>query len=109
MKVKAKWAGRGIALCIGEWKLYVDGKDATDKIPEDLRTESMNTYKKYERWYFKGWDVEWESYYDGLKQDEWIESNKMKSQQILKFNVKFSKQLMNKIFALTHVVGVFSN
>lgn len=36
----------------------------------------MNTYKKYERWYFKGWVEEWKSYYDGLKQDEWIESNK---------------------------------
>ena len=71
MEVKAKWTGRGFALCIGEWKLYVDGKDITDKIPEDLRTEPMNTYKKYERWYFKDWVEEWESYYDGLKQDEW--------------------------------------
>lgn len=41
MEVKAKWTGRGFALCIGEWKLYVDGKDVTDKIPEDLRTEPM--------------------------------------------------------------------
>ena len=76
MEIKAKWTGRGFAHCVGEWKLYVDGKDVTDKIPEDLRMESMNTYKRYERWYFKGWDVEWESYDDGLKQDEWIESNK---------------------------------
>lgn len=29
MEVKAKWTGRGFALCIGEWKLYVDGKDVT--------------------------------------------------------------------------------
>lgn len=36
MEVKAKWTGRGFALCVEEW----------------------------------------ESYYDGLKQDEWIESNK---------------------------------
>ena len=26
MEVKAKWTGRGFALCVGEWKLYVDGK-----------------------------------------------------------------------------------
>ena len=77
MEVKAKWAGRGFALCIGEWKLYVDDKDVTDKIPEDLRTESMNTYKR--------------------------------SQQILIFSVRSSKQSMKRIFALTHVVGVFNN
>ena len=76
MEVKAKWTGRGFALCVGEWKLYVDGKDVTDKIPEDLRTEPMNTYKRSERWYSKDWVEECESYYDGLKQDEWIESNK---------------------------------
>lgn len=33
MEIKAKWTGHGLALCIGEWKLYVDGKDVTDKIP----------------------------------------------------------------------------
>lgn len=49
MEIKAKWTGHGLALCIGEWKLYVEGKDVTDKIPEDLRTEPMNTYKRYER------------------------------------------------------------
>ena len=27
MEVKAKWTGCGFVLCLGEWKLYVDGKD----------------------------------------------------------------------------------
>lgn len=112
MEVKAKWTGRGFALCIGEWKLDVDGKDVTDKIPEDLRTEPMNTYKRYERWYFKDWVEEWESYYDGLKQDEWIEANKYwldKITKILMFSARSSKQSMKRIFALILVADVFSN
>ena len=43
MKVKAKWTGRTYAHCIGRWSLSVNGKDVTDKIPEDLRTDCMNT------------------------------------------------------------------
>lgn len=40
MEIKAKWTGCGFAHCVGEWKLYVDGKDVTNKIPEDFRTNS---------------------------------------------------------------------
>ncbi len=96
MEVKAKWTGRGFALCVGEWKLYVDGKDVTDKIPEDLRTEPMNTYKRYGRWYFKDWVEEWESYYDGLKQDEWIESNKYWLDKITK-DIDVQRQIFKAI------------
>lgn len=96
MEVKAKWTGRGFALCIGEWKLDVDGKDVTDKIPEDLRTEPMNTYKRYERWYFKDWVEEWEPYYDGLKQDEWIEANKYWLDKITK-DIDVQRQIFKAI------------
>lgn len=77
MNVRAEWTGCGYTLCIGEWKLYVDGEDVTDKIPEELRTEPMNTYKQYERWSFNhSYIEEWESYCGGLEQEEWIESNR---------------------------------
>ena len=96
MEVKAKWTGRGFVLCVGEWKLYVDGKDVTDKIPEDLRTEPMNTYKRYWRWYFKDGVEELESYYDGLKRDEWIESNKYWLNKITK-DIDVQRQIFKAI------------
>lgn len=112
MKVKAKWTGCNFAHCVGEWKLYVDGKDVTNKIPEDLRTEPMNTYKKYERWYFKGWVVERESYYDGLKQDKWIKYNKYWLDEITT-DIDVQRQIFKAIneedLALILVADVFSN
>lgn len=76
MEVEAKWTGSYPCLCHGEWELYVNGKDVSDKIPEDLREDSMNTYGEYQSWHFEDWEEIFDSYYDGLKQDEWIESNK---------------------------------
>lgn len=96
MEVKAKWTGCCFAHCVGEWKLYVDGNDVTNKIPEDLRTEPMNTYKKYERWYLNGWVEEWELYYDGLKQDKWIESNKYWLDEITK-DIEAQRQIFKAI------------
>lgn len=42
MKVKAKWTGCGFAHCVGEWKLYIDGKDVTNKNP---RSPTHRTYE----------------------------------------------------------------
>ena len=96
MKVKAKWTGRTYAHCIGRWSLSVNGKDVTDKIPEDLRTDCMNTYKEYDRWYFEGWVTNWESYYDGLKQDKWIESNKYWLDEITT-DIEVQRQIFKEI------------
>ena len=37
MKVEAKWSGSYPWLCSGEWTLFIDGKDMSDKIPKELR------------------------------------------------------------------------
>lgn len=74
--VEAKWSGSYPNLCSGEWTLIVDGKDVSDKIPDDLQNSEMNTYKSYKKWNFKkGYSVGWKSYYDGLECEEWIEEN----------------------------------
>lgn len=37
----------------------------------------MNTYGSYKKWHFGAdWEVEWESYRDGLECEEWIKENK---------------------------------
>lgn len=61
-KVVATWTGSCPCLCHGEWMLEVDGKDYTEAIPKDYRTESMGTYGTYERWDFdKNDHVEWDT------------------------------------------------
>ena len=74
--VEAKWSGKWPCLCHGEWTLIVDEINVSDKIPEELRDSSMNTYGNYKRWRFtKNWDVKWFSYNSGLECDEWIGIN----------------------------------
>lgn len=75
--VEAKWSGSYPNLCSGEWTLIVDGEDVSSKIPEKLRKSEMNTYGSYQKWHFEAdWEVEWESYHDGLECEEWIKTNK---------------------------------
>lgn len=51
-------------------------EDVSDKIPEELRTGSMNTFGSYRRWHFdEDWMEHFESYCDGLDVEEWIEEN----------------------------------
>ena len=77
MKVEAKWSGGYPCLCYGEWTLFIDGKDMSDKIPKDLRNESMNTNGVYLSWHFESdWEVEWNDYEDGLEREDWIKENK---------------------------------
>ena len=75
--VRATWTGKWPCLCMGEWKLTVDGKDYSKAIPKSLRTKSMETFGQYKTWHFRGgWEVEWEYYTDGLYEDELICENK---------------------------------
>lgn len=77
MKVEAKWSGCFPCLCGGEWTLFIDGKDVSNEIPEDLRNEPMNTSGSYSSWRFgDDWEEEWSSYEDGLECEDWIKKNK---------------------------------
>lgn len=51
--VEAYWSGKYPCLCFGEWRLKVNNKDVTDKIPISLRKREMNTYGTYQRWHFE--------------------------------------------------------
>jgi len=73
--VEANWSGSYPCLCFGEWTLKVNGKDVSDKIPEDLRESSMNTYGTYQSWHFEDWMEVFEDYEDGLDCEAWIEEN----------------------------------
>lgn len=74
--VDAKWSGEYPCLCFGEWKLTVNGEDVSDKIPEELRYCSMNTYGVYQNWHFEDWLEVFDDYEDGLDCDDWVEENK---------------------------------
>ena len=52
-KFKTEWTGSYPSLCSGVWKLYVDGKDKSDLIPEDLRNYPMETAGMYQTWHFE--------------------------------------------------------
>lgn len=73
---KTEWTGSYPNLCSGVWKLYVDGKDKSDLIPEDLRDYPMGTVGIYWTWNFDdGWGEIWESYIDGFECNDWIKEN----------------------------------
>ena len=73
---KTEWTGSCPNLCMGVWKLYIDGKDKSDLIPEDLRDYPMGTVGVYWTWDFDDdWGEIWESYIDGLECDDWIKEN----------------------------------
>lgn len=74
--VEVNWSGSYPCLCCGEWTLKINGENVSNKIPDELRTGSMNTYGSYEEWYFDDNYLEvFGSYEDGLEMNEWIEEN----------------------------------
>lgn len=74
--VEVTWSGRWPNLCSGEWRIFVDGIEYTEKIPSEQRRRPMNTYGAYSKWYFnKNWSEVWETYHDGLEPAEWYEAN----------------------------------
>lgn len=76
MDIEVEWTGKYPCLCSGERKLYIDGTDKSDLIPEDLRQNEMGTYGTYSSWHFEDWEEVFEDYQDGMDCDEWIEYNK---------------------------------
>jgi hypothetical protein len=75
--VVAKWSGSYPCLCYGKWKLVVNGVDVSNKIPKELREDSMNTYGTYQSWHFnEDYGEEFEDYDDGLDCEDWIKENK---------------------------------
>lgn len=72
---RAEWTGSYPTLCLGVWKLYVDGKDKSNLIPEDLRDYPMYTAGMYQAWHFEDWQEVFENYEDGLECDDWIKEN----------------------------------
>lgn len=72
---KAEWTGSYPSLCFGVWRLYIDGKDKSDLIPEKLRRHPMDTAGMYQTWYLEDWEVVFENYEDGLECDDWIKEN----------------------------------
>lgn len=76
-KFLAEFTGSYPTRCMGEWKLHKNGKDISEFIPQKLKKEPMGTYGKYESWFFnEDYIEEFSSYYDGLKQEDWIKENK---------------------------------
>ncbi|MCM1217360.1 MAG: hypothetical protein NC548_22930 [Lachnospiraceae bacterium] len=73
---EVQWTGSYPAMCHGEWKIFKNGVDVSDVIPEELRDDHMNTAGEYQRWYFgKDYQEEWDTYESGLEEEEWIEKN----------------------------------
>lgn len=94
--VTANWSGSYPCLCYGEWTLKIDDLDVSNKIPEELRNNSMNTYGEYEEWHFEDWMEVFESYEDGLDCDEWIAENKYWLDNITD-NIDVQKEIFNAI------------
>ena len=73
--VIAKWSGEYPCLCCGEWSLFIHGEDYSHMIPEDLRTDHMNTAGTYQEWHFVDWVEQFEDYEDGLEYEDWLAEN----------------------------------
>ena len=74
-KFRAEWSGSYPTLCFGEWRLYKNGEDISEYIPEELRDSHMNTKGVYSEWYFDGGIEDFFNYGDGLSCGIWIEKN----------------------------------
>ena len=46
--IEAIWTGKWPCLCSGEWKLIINGIDYTFVIPEEKRTQPMDTLGEYQ-------------------------------------------------------------
>lgn len=76
---KVEWTGKRPCLCDGEWKVWKNEEDISNKIPEHLRQAPMDTLGTFNRWRFVDtvdWDVEWETYTDGLLTENWYQKNR---------------------------------
>lgn len=73
--LEVTWTGSYPNLCGGEWIIRYGGVYLN--VPERYKDVSMYTARAYETWYFNEDYIEdWEDNYDGLEEEEWIESNR---------------------------------
>lgn len=42
--IKVEWTGVAPTLCMGNWHIFIDGVDYSDKIPEKLRRANENLW-----------------------------------------------------------------
>ena len=76
MMFEVRWTGAYPNMCSGKWQIMRDGVDVSDRIPDELRSDPMNTVGTYSQWHFReGWDEVWEGYKDGLECEDWISAN----------------------------------
>ena len=73
MGIKAEWTGCYPNLCTREWRLFIGGKDFSDRIPEEIRGGPMGTYGTY---YDHDWDDDFGEHEDGLQEEDWIQENR---------------------------------
>lgn len=75
-KVEAVWTGEFPRLCEGEWRLFIDGVEYSDSIPEERRYDPMYTFCTRLHWFFSDdYDEEWETVTNGKPEKEWIKEN----------------------------------
>ena len=66
MNFKVEWTGSYPCLCFGEW--VVKYKEQELELPEEIASESMNTYGTYGTWYFtEEWSEVFENYQKPLR------------------------------------------
>lgn len=99
MNISVDWTGSYPSLCFGEWKIFIDGIQLTGIEKEDFQTDGS-----YATWGFTGdWDVDWDSYEDGLNEYEWTEKllsediNGLKA-SLIRHGFELSESLISKLY-----------
>ena len=94
-RVYAEWTGKYPNLCAGRWFLFVDGKDVSDQIPDELLRSEMNTFGLYASVDLTtNWDEITDWYQDGLGWKEWVAANRY----WLK-NITMDRKLQHEIYS----------
>lgn len=73
-----QWTGFFPNLCYGKWKLFINGEDCSEMIPEDRRNHSMyiEGASVFDFDLLDDGDALYEKYKDGLSCEAWIEDNR---------------------------------
>lgn len=98
MNFKVEWTGSYPCLCFGKW--IVKYKEQELELPEEIASESMDTYGTYNKWYFtKGWSEVFEDYEDGLQFEEWYEQNKQWLHELFdKYSIPKDIELFEELY-----------
>lgn len=66
--IEVKWTGRYPTKCHGAWLITINGKELF------VRSKDFQTYGTYDAWSFgEGWSELFDSYVEGLKEQDWID------------------------------------